>query len=97
VYYVLKKENVGCRVELTFKNNGCSKVVTKYHDPPLIGAAEDRVVRRESYVKRFIPLDLGTMQLEAGAGELTLTVPEMPGDEGIEFRLLMFQRILQTE
>jgi hypothetical protein len=48
-------------------------------------------------VKRFIPLDLGTMQLEAGAGELTLTVPEMPGDKGIEFRLLMFQRILQTE
>ncbi len=97
VYYVLQKENVGCRVELTFKNNSCSKVVTKYHDPPLIGAAEDRVVRRESYVKRFIPFSLGTILLEAGVGELTLTVPEMPGDEGIEFRLLMFQRVLRAE
>ena len=33
------------------------------------------------------------MELEAGAGELTLTVPEMVGDRGIEFRLLMFERI----
>ena len=26
-------------------------------------------------------------------GELTLTVPEMTGTQGIEFRLLMFERI----
>ena len=60
-------------------------------------AKEDRVVRAESYVKFFKQIELGEMDLKAGAGELTLTVPEMPGDEGIEFRLLMFQRILQTE
>jgi len=55
------------------------------------------VVRAESYVKFFKQIELGEMDLKAGAGELTLTVPEIPGDEGIEFRLLMFQRILQTE
>jgi len=78
---------------LEFNGSRCSRVVNEYHDPPLIGAEDDRVVRNESYVKRFKPLELGTMQLEAGKGELVLTVPDIPGDEGIEFRLLMFQRV----
>ena len=36
---------------------------------------------------------MGEMEIEAGEGELTLTVTEMPGTQGIEFRLLMFERI----
>ena len=93
VYYALKKENIGCRVQLEFNGSRCSRVVNEDHDPPLMGVENDRVVRNESYVKRFKPLDLGTMQLEVGKGELVLTVPDIPGDEGIEFRLLMFQRV----
>ena len=58
-----------------------------------MGAKEDRFVRVESYIKYFREIDLGIMELDAGAGELSLTIPEMPGDEGIEFRLLMFERL----
>ena len=54
---------------------------------------EDRVARAESYVKFFNLVVMGEMEIEAGEGELTLTVPEMPGTQGIEFRLLMFERI----
>jgi hypothetical protein len=97
LHYTCKEENVGCRVQLQFNQSTISRKITEAHDPPEVGAKEDRVVRNESYVKFFKQIELGEMDLKAGAGELTLTVPEMPGDEGIEFRLLMFQRILQTE
>jgi len=97
LHYTCKEENVGCRVQLQFNQSTISRKITEAHDPLEVGAKEDRVVRAESYVKFFKQIELGEMDLKAGAGELTLTVPEMPGDEGIEFRLLMFQRILQTE
>ncbi|MBA63855.1 MAG: N-acetylgalactosamine 6-sulfate sulfatase [Planctomycetaceae bacterium] len=95
LHYTCKKENVGCRVQLRFNGATISTKIGKAHNPPEIGAGEDRFKRVESYVKFFKEIELGDMQLDAGAGDLTLTVPEMPGNEGIEFRLLMFERIDQ--
>ena len=82
---------------MQFNQSIISRKITAAHDPAEVGAKEDRVARAESYVKFFKQIELGEMDLKAGAGDLTLTVPEIPGDAGIEFRLLMFQRILQTE
>ena len=93
LHYTCKKENVGCRVQLSFNDSTISQKIVESHDPPVVGANEDRFVRVESYVKYFREIDLGIIELDAGAGELSLTIPEMPGDEGIEFRLLMFERL----
>ena len=93
LHYTCRKEDIGCRVKLQFNQTTLSQQITEAHNPPEIGAKEDRFVRVESYIKFFKEIDLGIMELEAGAGELTLTVPEMVGDRGIEFRLLMFERI----
>ena len=93
LHYTCKKENTGCVVQLQFNQSKISRTITREHDPPVVGAKEDRVVRAESYVKFFRPVELGVIELEAGGGELTLSMPEIPGEEGIEFRLLMFERI----
>lgn len=93
LHYTCKKENVGCRVQLRFNESTIAQKINQAHDPPSIGAKEDRFVRVESYIKFFKEIELGKIDLKAGAGELTLTIPEMPGEEGIEFRLLMFERV----
>ena len=93
LHYTCKQENVGCRVQLQFNESTIAQKINQAHDPPSIGAKEDRFVRVESYVKCFKEIELGEIDLTAGAGELTLTIPEMPGEEGIEFRLLMFERV----
>ena len=93
LYYTCKKSDVGCQIQLQFNDSTVSTKITEAHDPPEVGVKEDRVARAESYVKFFKPVVMGEMEIEAGEGELTLTVPEMPGTQGIEFRLLMFERI----
>lgn len=93
LHYTCKQENVGCRVQLQFNESTIAQKINQAHDPPSIGAKEDRFVRVESYIKFFKEIELGEIDLTAGAGELTLTIPEMPGEEGIEFRLLMFERV----
>ena len=62
-------------------------------DPPLRGMEHDRVERTESYVKDFKALNLGTMYLEKGRGELTLQALNIPGSTVMDFRLLMFERV----
>ena len=78
---------------MQFNDSTVSTKITEAHDPPEVGVKEDRVARAESYVKFFKPVVMGEMEIEAGEGELTLTVPEMTGTQAIEFRLLMFERI----
>ena len=63
------------------------------HDPPLVGMEHDYVERGESYVKDFKPLSIGQIHLPKGAGELTLQATNIPGEEVMDFRLLMLRRI----
>ncbi|MFC1760765.1 hypothetical protein ACFL6U_01640 [Planctomycetota bacterium] len=49
--------------------------------------------RRESYVKDFHPLQLGTLHLQQGSGELRLQALDMPHRQVMEFRLLMLSRV----
>ena len=93
IYYTCKPENVGCKLELQFKNTILSKVVDEPHNPIAFGKDDDRTLRIESYVKNFKPLTLGTIDIKKGKGELSLKIREIPSSEGIEFRLLMLRRI----
>ncbi len=93
LYYTCPAADVGSTVELAFKDNRVSGQVTKPNDPPLRGAEHDRVPRRESYVKDFRPMRLGTIHLENGRGELTLRATKIPGSQVMDFRLLVLTRI----
>jgi len=93
VYYTLAEEDTGASLELAFKGNTVRSRITEAHDPPLVGAAEDRIERIESYVKDFRPTTLGTIELEAGRDELTLRAPEIPGEQGPDIRYVALRLI----
>lgn len=93
LYYCCADKDLGTTVELSM---GDSKVAVKIEKPnvsPLIGAEQDRSVRSESLVKNFVPVEMGEIDLVQGKGDLVLRATEIPGDESIEFRLLMFTRV----
>ncbi len=88
LYYACPAEDVGSTVELRMGESVLRTKITEPHDPPIIGSAEDKVVRMESYEKDFKPISIGTLHLEKGDGVIRLTAPEIPGNQAMEFRLL---------
>jgi arylsulfatase A-like enzyme len=93
IYYACPAADVGSTIELSFNDSRLRGQITEAHDPPLRGGEHDRVPRKESYVKDFQPLKLGTINLTQGQGELTLTAVAMPGKQVMEFRTMMFTRV----
>ncbi|MFY0625701.1 MAG: arylsulfatase [Reichenbachiella sp.] len=94
VYYTCKEQSIGTEVIMSFGNNSVSKEISIAHNPPLIGAKMDRVNRQESYVKEFIPLNLGQLKLEKGSNSLKLSTSNMSGEEVMDVRLVMLKRII---
>lgn len=93
VYYTSPIESLGSEISLRFKDQYIRTAITRAHDPPFLGIEKDRVERGVSYVKDFIPLKLGTIQLEKGSGTLVLKSDKINGGESIDFRLMMLARI----
>lgn len=93
LYYTVKEENLGSIVELSLGNSKIAKKITEANNPPLKGMENDRVPRKESYVKDFKPMDMGMMVLKKGKGTLTLKTLEVAGREVGEVRLLLFRRV----
>ena len=93
VYYTCAKDALGSEIELSFSDSNISKRITKFHNPKEYGRENDRSQRIESYVKDFIPLKMGTIDLKKGKGTLMLKGLKMAGKELIDFRLLMLKRI----
>ena len=93
IYYTCPQADVGSTVELSFRDSHLRGRVTVANDPPLRGQENDRVPRGESYVKDFKPMQLGTLHLQQGRGELTLRALEIPGSQVMDFRLLMLTRV----
>ncbi len=87
LYYACPKADVGSTVELTFRGSRLRGIVSDANDPPLRGAEHDRVVRQgESYVKDFLPLRLGVVELQPGRGPLTLQAVTVPGQRVMDLR-----------
>ena len=90
VYYTCPETDLGARIELEFNGASVQGLVTASHDPPLVGATEDRHPRKgESLVKDFVPLVLGDVHLTAGRGSLTLRALEVPGAQVMDVRRVM--------
>ncbi len=87
LYYTCEPKNTGCSVMLSFKDGKVQKKVTNAHNPPLRGKEHDRSSRgSESYVKDFLPLSLGTIELAKGRGLLTLQAAEVKGEGVVDVR-----------
>ena len=93
LYYTMKPENPGVAIQLSHGHSKFISRITEAHDPPLTGMENDRDPRIESYVKDFRPKVLGNIELQKGRSLLTLKIPHMDGNGGIDLRLLMFRRI----
>ena len=75
---------------------GSQSIQTKIEasfDSPLTGMKLDRIVRIESYVKEFKPINMGRIHLEKGIGKLKLKALEKPGKSVIDVRMLLFKRM----
>ena len=93
IHYALKKGDEGTVVQLSHNNASVEHKFTESHEVASRGQENDRVERRESYVKDFKEIKIGIINLTKGKGELTLKALEIPGEESIEFRLLMLEKV----
>ena len=93
LYYTCAEADVGSKIEVSFGDKRLTAEVTETHDPPLVGAAEDRDPRIEGYVKDFRPLKIGSIRLDRGRGKLTIRALKIPGSHVMDLRLLMLGRV----
>jgi hypothetical protein len=90
IYYTCAAADVGSTIELSLNGSRIETTVAEAHDPPLLGAEDDRVVRKgESYVKDFKPWRVGTFELKAGRGPLTLRALKVPGARVMDVRMIL--------
>jgi arylsulfatase A-like enzyme len=94
--YTCAAGNAGCVMELSLGESRLQATINEAHDPPLRGADDDRVVRKESYVKDFKPFSMGIIELAKGRGNLTLRALEIPGEAAVEVRRIRL-RLLDEE
>ena len=66
IYYTCPTADTGSVFTLSSGNSVLEGRITEAHDPPLIGMENDRLVRKESYIKDFKPMNLGIIYLEQG-------------------------------
>jgi hypothetical protein len=93
LFYTCPANATGSVVELSFGRAQLHAKITEAHDPPLLGRAEDRVPRTESYVKVFRPMSMGRMNLPVERGRLTLRAIEIPDAQVADVRYLRLTRI----
>ena len=93
IYYTCAKDAIGSQFELTFGESKIMGQINKYHDPKEYGQDQDRSPRIESYVKDFLPLKIGKIQLKKGKGTLRLKGIKKNGKELMDFRLLILNRV----
>ncbi|MEO1013471.1 MAG: arylsulfatase, partial [Bacteroidota bacterium] len=93
LYYTASEKAKGTVLSLAMGDNQITQSVTQAHDPPLTGMENDRVPRIESYVKDFISMELGEIQLNKGKGTLILKALEIPNGAAVDVRLLLFKKV----
>ncbi len=92
IYYTCTPENVGSSFAISAGSSLITGEITHAHDPPLMGKEADRHPRIEGYVKDFRQLDVGPVELEVGRQTLVLEPIYVPGEDMMDFRLMMFTR-----
>ncbi|HSI77235.1 MAG TPA: sulfatase-like hydrolase/transferase, partial [Lunatimonas sp.] len=91
-YYTCADSDVGAEVLLEIGTSSLEFRIEHPHDPPIRGMENDRVERQESYVKDFKPMTLGTIKLSRGRTSLTMKALDIPGNQVMDLRLLLFTK-----
>lgn len=87
--YTCGEKNAGCEIQANIGEQKLTASISKAHDPPKIGN-RDRVEQSDNYMRKtWETIELGTVDLEKGHYDLTLTGlkkigPEMIDVKGIE-------------
>ncbi|QOV90368.1 sulfatase-like hydrolase/transferase [Humisphaera borealis] len=94
VWYSCPAAEVGSEIELSLGDVKTTTRIAEPHDPPLRGKEHDRTASRggESYVKDWKPLSLGSVNLTAGRGELTLKAVKVASKQVAEVRMVLLTR-----
>lgn len=93
LFYTCDPKDVGSTVQLSFGDSVLKGKIQRAAQSELIGASEDRSPRMESYTQDWGRMTLGRIDLTAGKGELQLRALEIPGNEVMDFRLLLLRRL----
>jgi arylsulfatase A-like enzyme len=97
IYYTCPESDVGAEVELRFGDHSTTAVVRRPHDPPLRGGEHDRIPRQESYVKDFVPLDAGIVELPRGRSSLKLRALAVPGKQVMDVSMLTLELVVTSK
>ena len=92
LWYACPQKDLGAEIELSFQNQSLRTKIAREVNPPLL-TGFDRKTRTEGYVKYFEPKKMGKIRLKQGKGELKLQAIRIPGEQALEFRLLMINRV----
>ncbi|MEN8693408.1 MAG: arylsulfatase [Akkermansiaceae bacterium] len=94
LHYTCPEGDIGSTIELSYEPTEETVVskITVAHDPPLVGAAQDRSPRSESLVKDFRILNMGKIELNKGKGRLSLRALDIPGNQVADVRLLNLRK-----
>ena len=93
MHYACRPSSLGTELSLSLGDEAVKATITQPNAAPLIGAAQDRVVRQEGYEKDWAAMPLGTIKLSRGRGNLRLSATKIAGDQAAEMRLLMLKRL----
>ncbi len=93
LYYTCAQVDIGSSFELSVGASKIQSKITEAFDPPLKGMEDDLVERMESYVKDFKEIEIGTVILEKGQQVMKLKALEIPGENVMDFRLMVFERL----
>lgn len=93
VYYTCKASAVGSTLLLKQGTHEVKALIKEAHDPGLLGVEYDRSPRTESFEKDFKPLELGVIELDKGHHPISMKASELVGNEFIDMRLLLLERV----
>ncbi|MFL3657288.1 MAG: arylsulfatase [Opitutales bacterium] len=93
-YYTCAAGNEGVTLKLSMEKAGTTKTkVTEVFDPPLYDKSLERMAESHYFVKDFKPLALGKIKLSRGRGLLSLTAPNIPGQQAVDIHSIELNRI----
>jgi hypothetical protein len=92
VFYAVPAADVGAIVQMSFADETTTAWVADAHDPPIVGAAEDRAPRTESYTKAFRPMSLGMLRMDQRRASLRLAAPVVRGTQAWEVSGVLLTR-----
>ncbi len=93
LHYTCPPDQIGSTINLNIGDQQMSYQITETHDPPLVGANEDRVQRIESYIKEFKKVTIGKLKLEKGRQQLVLKASQVKNESVMDINRISVQRL----